>query len=72
VELGNLGDVGPVGGGVSELRFHFGPGYRIYFGQEGTQIIVLLLGGDKGSQTKDIRLAQEYWADREKRRQANG
>ena len=55
--LGNPGDVKPVGGGVSELRIHYGPGYRVYFMQRGIQLIVLLCGGDKGSQAKDIASA---------------
>jgi putative addiction module killer protein len=62
-EAGNLGDRKPVGGGVLEARLAFGPGYRIYFGMEGTTLILLLLGGDKGSQRKDIRLARQYLAD---------
>lgn len=54
VELGNFGDAAPVGESVSELRFFFGSGYRIYFMQNGGEIIVLLAGGDKSTQSKDI------------------
>jgi len=56
--LGNPGDVGPVGEGVSELRIHYGPGYRVYFVKRGATLIVLLCGGDKSTQTKDIRAAK--------------
>ena len=61
VAAGDLGDYRSVGGGVNELRLNYGPGYRIYFGFDGQKIIVILCGGDKGSQSKDIRLAKEYW-----------
>jgi putative addiction module killer protein len=54
---GNPGDVQPVGEGVSELRIHYGPGYRVYFKQRGRELIILLAGGDKRTQTKDIKTA---------------
>ena len=53
-----MGDVAPVGDGISELRIHYGPGYRIYFQRRGNTLLVLLCGGDKGSQAKDIRAAK--------------
>jgi putative addiction module killer protein len=54
---GNPGDVKPVGEGVSELRIDYGPGYRVYFVKRGQAVIILLAGGDKSTQTKDIRTA---------------
>jgi len=60
-EMGNLGDHKSVGSGVWEARVMFGPGYRIYFGKDGDSVIVLLVGGDKGSQSKDVSRAQELW-----------
>jgi putative addiction module killer protein len=57
--LGNFGDVAPVGDGVSELRIHFGPGYRVYFTQRGETVIILLCGGDKGTQSRDIASAKK-------------
>ncbi|MDE2669974.1 MAG: type II toxin-antitoxin system RelE/ParE family toxin [Chloroflexota bacterium] len=59
VEEGNYGDVRPVGEGVSELRIHYGPGYRVYFVQQGTSLVILLAGGDKSTQQRDIRRAVE-------------
>ena len=59
VQLGNFGDAKSVGSGVHELRLAFGPGYRIYFMQRGERIILLLCGGDKGSQSRDIARAKQ-------------
>lgn len=67
VRLGNLGDYRSVGEGVQELRIDFGPGYRIYFGIEGKRVVLLLLGGDKSSQPRDIAKAREYWRDQQRR-----
>ena len=63
---GLAGDAEPVGQGVSELRIHYGPGYRVYFLRRGTTIIVLLCGGSKSSQTKDIKTAKllaKQWSE---------
>ena len=70
IALGNFGDVKPVGEGVNELRSDFGAGYRVYFGQHNGNIVVLLCGGDKSSQSKDIELAKQYWADFKRRNNA--
>jgi|SRR5882672_8505956 len=65
---GNSGDVRPVGSGVSELRIDFGPGYRVYFAQKGEWLVVLLCGGDKRTQSGDIKRALglvEQWREQE-------
>lgn len=59
MEDGNLGDVAPVGEGVSEARIHYGPGYRLYFVERAGTIIILLCGGDKASQSRDIARAKQ-------------
>ena len=63
VENGNYGDYKNVGGGVYDLRFFFGSGFRVYFGEDGKTIVVLLCGGDKDSQRIDIQKAQIYWKE---------
>jgi putative addiction module killer protein len=63
LSLGNAGDVKPVGEGVSELRVSYGPGYRVYFVQRGELLVVLLAGGDKSTQARDIRMAKELARD---------
>ncbi len=62
-ETGNLGDHKAVGEGVWEARVMFGPGYRIYFGKEGRSLILLLVGGDKSSQSANIRRARQLWRE---------
>ncbi|RLC17081.1 MAG: type II toxin-antitoxin system RelE/ParE family toxin [Deltaproteobacteria bacterium] len=68
LRLGNFGDCEPVGEGVYELRIHFGPGYRIYLGQDGDILILLLRGGTKKSQSGDIRKAKAYWRNYKRRK----
>ena len=68
VETGNIGDVKPVGQGVSERRIPFGPGYRIYFGRDGNKLVILLCGGTKKRQHADIEKAKLCWADYKKRK----
>jgi putative addiction module killer protein len=63
VANGNLGDYDPVGNGVFEFRFHFGAGPRVYFGFDGSEIILLLCGGTKRKQSKDIEYAEALWQE---------
>lgn len=67
IRMGNLGDCKPVGEGVFEFRMDIGPGFRIYFGKEGAEIVILLCGGIKKGQSRDIQRAIEYWADYRRR-----
>ena len=67
MELNLFGDSKPIGDGLSELRIHYGPGYRVYYGKEGQHIYLLLCGGDKATQAKDIKKAKMYWQDHQRR-----
>lgn len=67
VEAGNFGDCEPVGEGVIELRIHLGAGYRVYCGRHGKTVVLLLCGGDKGSQVADIKRAKEMWSEWKRR-----
>jgi putative addiction module killer protein len=61
MKSGNFGNCEAIGEGLSELKINYGPGYRVYFGRTGDVIIILLCGGDKSTQSKDIKKAHEYW-----------
>lgn len=61
--LGNYGDFEPVGDGVFELKIHYGPGYRVYFSEQENTLLLLLIGGSKRTQKKDIKTAKKYWMD---------
>ena len=72
LSLGNFGQAKPIGEGVHELKINYGPGYRIYFGSEGDAVVILLVGGDKGSQNEDIKKAKRFWREyKEKKEHAN-
>ena len=63
IAIGNPGDVKSVGEGISEMRIDYGPGYRVYFIQHERSVIILLAGGDKSTQSKDIEIAKTYWKE---------
>lgn len=67
LQTGNFGGVRSIGSGLSELRVDVGPGYRVYFGQIDEVVVLLLCGGDKTTQTKDIVIAKAYWEDHKRR-----
>jgi putative addiction module killer protein len=72
IRLGNLGQTRSLGEGVHELKIDYGPGYRVYFGEDGPTIVILLCGGDKRTQNADIRAAKTYWAQyKQEKRNAN-
>lgn len=68
LSMGNPGDVKPVGRGISEMRIEYGPGYRVYYKQNGEELIILLCGGDKATQQQDIAIAQKIAMDWKERR----
>jgi putative addiction module killer protein len=70
VRLGNMGNTRSVGEGVHELKIDYGPGYRVYFGPDGTQLVILLTGGDKSTQDEDIATAKAYWQRYQKERRS--
>lgn len=63
VEDGNYGDYKSLKDGLYEMRLHFGSGYRVYFGEDGETVVILLCGGDKSTQKKDIEIAKSYWKE---------
>jgi len=67
ISVGNFGDCKTVGDGVSELRVDVGAGYRVYYGKHGQELVILLCGGDKGTQQADIAIAKTYWIDWKRR-----
>jgi putative addiction module killer protein len=71
LEQGNLSNAKGVGGGVLEYRINFGPGYRVYFGRDGEMLIILLTGGSKKRQQRDIDAAVEMWADYRRRKRSS-
>lgn len=72
LQVGNFGDCKQIGQDLFELRCFFGSGYRVYFGKSQKHVVVLLYGGDKGSQTKDIRKAKKYWSQYNEQKNTQG
>ena len=72
LEQGNFSNVQSVGGGVFEYKIDFGPGYRIYFGQDGNTLVILLCGGTKKTQQKDIDRAKDFWQEYKARKKSGG
>jgi putative addiction module killer protein len=72
VKAGHEGHLKPLGGGLHEMRIHFGPGYRVYFGRIGDRVILLLGGGSKQGQARDIARARDRWADYQARQRTTG
>jgi putative addiction module killer protein len=72
IEAGNLSNAKSVGGGVLEYRIDFGPGYRLYFGRDGDLLVIMIGGGDKRRQQRDINAAIEHWADYRRRKRRPG
>jgi putative addiction module killer protein len=72
LEQGNFSNVQSIGGGVFEYKIDFGPGYRIYFGQDGNTLVILLCGGTKKTQQKDIDRAKDFWQEYKARKKSGG
>lgn len=72
MKLGNFGDCKSLGDEIAELRIHYGPGIRIYYSKIGNKVVLLLFGGDKGSQSKDIDKAKEYLREYQSREKKHG
>ncbi|MCY4174750.1 MAG: type II toxin-antitoxin system RelE/ParE family toxin [Acidimicrobiaceae bacterium] len=72
IRHGNFSNVKGLGGGLLEYRLHFGPGYRIYFGRDGQELVILLAGGIKDRQHRDIRQARAMWRDYKNRKRSKG
>lgn len=68
MELGLFGDSAPIGEGLSELKIHYGPGYRVYYGKDTQNAYLLLCGGDKSTQSRDIKRAKAYWQEHKRRK----
>ena len=67
LRLGNAGDHKALGNGIFEMRIHYGPGYRVYYGKTSDMIILLLCGGNKATQQQDVKIARQYWMDYRRR-----